>query len=102
MISEHIQDRWFLLPKDLLLDYSERLGTIGIALYAYLAASADESYTCMLPDGKLTEALVITSLELRETLHLLKDTRLVKYEPYGVNQTAYTLLWQPSPSLIAQ
>jgi hypothetical protein len=97
IINEQFQDQWFTLPKDLLIEYSERLGTVGIPLYGYLAASADELYSCTLPDSKLTDALSITTLELKETLRLLKDTRLVKYEPYGVTQTTYTLLWQPCP-----
>jgi hypothetical protein len=97
IINEKFQDQWFLLPKDLLIEYCERLGTVGISLYSYLAASADELYFCTLPDSKLTDALSITTLELKETLRLLKDTRLVKYEQYGVNQTTYTLLWQPCP-----
>ena len=95
IISEQFRDTWFPLPKDLLIDHSERLGTIGIALYAYLAACADESFSCFMPDAKLTDALCITTLELKETLRVLKDTRLVKSEPYGVHQTTYTLLWQP-------
>ncbi len=95
IINDPYRDGWFPLPKDLLIDYSERLGTIGIALYSYLAACTDELFCCVLPDAKLTDALCITTLELKETLRLLKDTRLVKYEPYGVNQTTYTLLWQP-------
>ncbi len=97
IISEQFEDQWFGLPKDLLIEYSERIGTIGIALYSYLAACADESYASIMPDAKLIDALRITTLELKETLRILKDTRLVKHEPYGVNQTTYTLLWQPCP-----
>lgn len=91
------ESEWFSLPKDLLFDYSERLGVEAIALYCYLAASVDESFSCIMPDSKLTQALGITTLELKETLNILKYIRLVKSEPYGVNQVLYTLLWRSCP-----
>lgn len=96
IIIEQYQSQWFALPKELVTEYSERIGVTGIALYAYLAANCDESFECILPDSRLCDALFMTSFEVRETLQLLKDTRLVKHAPYGVNQTLYTLLWQPS------
>ena len=98
IIHKQFAQKWFALPKDLLLEYSERIGTVGIALYAYLAANSDDSFSCILPDVKLTDALVITSFELREILQVLKDTRLVKCEPVDVHETLYTLLWQPLQS----
>jgi len=97
ILLDQYQGEWFPLPKDLFQRYAERLGINGLAVYAFLAAHVDDSFTCVFPDEVVPNILVLTKNEFHDVLQVLKDTRLVKTETYGVNQTAYTLLWQPCP-----
>ncbi len=93
IINEEFKTDWFALPKELIFEYSDKIGAMGIALYAYLAASCDENKSCTLPDGFITLALSINRLRLRRTLQNLKDASLVKSEMHNSSHTTYILLW---------
>ncbi len=93
IINEQFKADWFALPKELIFEYSDKIGAMGIALYAYLVASCDDSKSCTLPDGFITLALSINRLRLLRTLQKLKDARLVKSEMQSASHTTYTLLW---------
>ena len=88
-------DRWVLVPKALVKDFSRILGVNGIAIYTLLCSYADREYVCKLSYRKISKKFGCTNAEAVRVLHQLEDLHIIKSEPDNSKTMQYRLLWLP-------
>ena len=83
---------WFWMEKAIIRYYTPKVGTLGIAVYCYLASLANTRQTCFPSQKHIANVLGYSRTAINRVIRKLEMAGLVQVDRSGRYQHTYTLL----------